>query len=563
MTLPLKKSIALFHPQGNFSRPNNFFGKDVANLGLFKALIRYGDFKEVSLLNQIGLSRENADAELLELTSRIELNCVPTFDTVAPSRCGTLLRGQPYLSELAWMRCNAHLDNAYSLVGLIHTIAPPFIRELIGAAAVAPTYQWDALICTSPAVKHSMEIMFDSFAAHMANRFGAVRNPRPQLPLIPLAVDTEAMGHKRTDLESRAEFRKRFSIDSDDIVVLWVGRLSYFEKAFPQSMIEAVQLASKNCKSRLHFLMAGWFPGGDDDLRLYKQAADLLAPELNLIALNGNDSSLVDKCWAAADIFISLVDNIQETFGITPVEAMAAGLPVVVSDWDGYRYTVRDQVDGILIPTLASAGGDLGYLLSMLHSLEVETYQTYVGAVAQHTAVHVQKAAAAIAQLASNSQQRITMGEAGRRRALDMFSWPVVVDLYKQLFDELAQRRLTVEPSFASNAPRLNPLRGEPFRDFTHFATHVIEPSLRLRLSQGSKASNLEACLLVQLNTFYPGLRGSPEDAMKLLFALEESGPQGLLVDELLENISSQRKPYLENTLVWMAKLGLIDWLPS
>ena len=51
----------------------------------------------------------------------------------------------------------------------------------------------------------------------------------------------------------------------------------------------------------------------------------------------------VGELWAAADVFLSLVDNIQETFGITPLEAMAAGLPVVASDWDGYRYTMRDS----------------------------------------------------------------------------------------------------------------------------------------------------------------------------------------------------------------------------
>ena len=29
---------------------------------------------------------------------------------------------------------------------------------------------------------------------------------------------------------------------------------------------------------------------------------------------------------------------------------MAAGVPVVVSDWDGYRYTVSDGVEGFLVP---------------------------------------------------------------------------------------------------------------------------------------------------------------------------------------------------------------------
>ena len=69
---------------------------------------------------------------------------------------------------------------------------------------------------------------------------------------------------------------------------------------------------------------------------------------------------MVRCCWAAADLFLSLVDNPQETFGLAPVEAMAAGVPVVVSDWDGYRYTVSDGVEGFRVPTLAPAYAQQG-----------------------------------------------------------------------------------------------------------------------------------------------------------------------------------------------------------
>ena len=60
---------------------------------------------------------------------------------------------------------------------------------------------------------------------------------------------------------------------------------------------------------------------------------------------------------AASDLFVSPVDNVQETFGLTPIEAMAAGLPSVVSDWDGYRDTVQHVEHGFRIPTLAPPAG--------------------------------------------------------------------------------------------------------------------------------------------------------------------------------------------------------------
>ena len=54
------------------------------------------------------------------------------------AQAGTLLRGQPYLSELAWERGHRHGHQAYSLVGMIHTLAPPKVRELIGEVLLAP-----------------------------------------------------------------------------------------------------------------------------------------------------------------------------------------------------------------------------------------------------------------------------------------------------------------------------------------------------------------------------------------------------------------------------------------
>lgn len=55
----------------------------------------------------------------------------------------------------------------------------------------------------------------------------------------------------------------------------------------------------------------------------------------------------------------------QETFGQAPIEPMAAGLPVVVTDWDGRRDTVRHGEDGILVPTLMAPSVEGGRLHSV------------------------------------------------------------------------------------------------------------------------------------------------------------------------------------------------------
>ena len=79
-----------------------------------------------------------------------------------------------------------------------------------------------------------------------------------------------------------------------------------------------------------------------------------LCPDLRFLRLGGSSHVPEDikrKALIACDLVLSLVDNIQETFGLSIAEAMAAGRPVVASDWDGYRDLIRNGIDGYLIPS--------------------------------------------------------------------------------------------------------------------------------------------------------------------------------------------------------------------
>ena len=554
--------LAIFHPPGRLVDVNNPFGKDVANAALYRALVRWGDFARVDILNQAKVSSNELRKDLYALDLQATDICsVPTSEIESVKSSGTVLRGQPYLSELAWWRRSQCSDSKFSLTGLIHTVAPARIRERIGETLFAPVQPWDALICTSPAVQDNVRNLFDMYEEYVFERFGGQCIQRPQLPLIPLAVDLpEASPDVSVEFASR--LRSKLQIDSDDIVVLWVGRLSFFEKAFPQSMFLAVEQAASQTSKSVHFLMVGWFPRGEDDYKLYLEAAQKLSPSVKVSFLDGNKPEVVSAAWNIADIFLSLVDNIQETFGLTPLEAMAFGLPVVASDWDGYRLTIRDEIDGFLIPTLFPELQDLGIVLANSHALELTTYQNYVGSLAQHISVDVRSASQALLSLIDSPSLRKRMGEAGRARVKSTFSWPVVVSQYKELFSELESCRQHYQAEHDDAEPtsvRIHPSRGNPFVDFLRFATASLgdDDFVQCGVKPDQWDFNWQQLQSVKLNSAYSNFRLNKKELDLLRSHLQSK--QCCSVREIKDLFLPSRGEHVLLTLSWLCKYGLLS----
>ena len=549
-------SIALYHPSAGVRPKTNMFGKDVANVGLFRAVLRHGDFDRVDFLTGAQISAKDLAVGLAgEESLAGKVATTHLLDQGPAAAAGALVRGTPDLTDMAWLRRSAGFERRYSLVGMIHTLAPPALREMTGKAAIAPMQPWDALICTSPVVQERMTAMFDEWTDYLADRYGGTLRIRPHLPLLPLGVEGDRFAALADRPEARAAMRAELGATPEDVVILWVGRLSFFEKAFPQPMFIAAEEAARATGARVHFAQVGWFPDPVVQRAMYEEAAKAHAPSIVMHYLDGNDGDLVGRMWAAGDIFVSLVDNIQETFGITPLEAMAAGLPVVVSDWDGYRFTVRDGVDGF---TVRSLGGPIGAGQGMLnrHLHLGMSYQSYVGSVAQHTAIHVGDAAARLAELIASPDLRARMREAGRRRIRETFDWPVVVAGLQDLLRELAAIRDAAAPRAVKH--RNNPLKGEPFGAFAPFATQVLGYETRLRLRPGVSRADLDRTAGVRLDEFAGNWRAGVEPCAGLLDQLAAGGEMTLR--QLLAPHPRNHHQALGLGVAWMCKLGLLDW---
>jgi glycosyltransferase involved in cell wall biosynthesis len=469
--------------------------------------------------------------------------------TLGPAaQVGAVHLAGPGLAEAAWVRRGLG-QRAFSITGVTHTVASARAMDSITELLAGPVQSWDALICTSRSVRAMVEVLLDDQSDYLAQRFGAAPGGmvRPQLPVIPLGVDVAAF---RPHPQRRAALRQQLGVPKDSVLLLMAGRLSYHAKAHPHPMYMALQQAAQATGTRPHLLLASWFANEGQE-RVFRQGAAELCPDVTLHVLDGRQPGVWEAIWPAADAYTLLSDNIQESFGLAPVEAMAAGLPVVGADWDGLRDTVEAGVTGFLAPTLVP-GEPSGGLLAQVHAAEHVTYDQYVGAVAQSTSVDVAAAAQGYAALLRDAGLRRRMGEAGRVRAGRLFDWGVVIPAYQALWAELAERRRAEAESAPVAAGRPPaPGRSDPFR---HFGAHAsarltagdtVEPAPTLAGAIAALAAREGAMVL-------PGALHTGAALTDFAAKLAPGGRVGDLLPGWAEDDRGAR------TLVWLAKHGAV-----
>lgn len=440
----------------------------------------------------------------------------------------------------------------WSICGITHTTASARAADGIAELLTGAVEPWDALICTSKAVRDNVETVLAAELEHLQRRLGITRVIRPEMPIIPLGIHVADFA---SDAPTRAAARAAVGADDDTIVVLYAGRLSFHAKAHPAAMYLALEEAARRQRgSRVILIECGWFANASLQAA-FDEACAALCPSVQVVRLDGRDASARRTAWACADVFCSLADNIQETFGLTPIEAMAAGLPVVVSDWDGYRDTVRDKVDGFRIPTLmppAGSGGDL----SARHALNIDTYDRYCGYTAAFISVDVAAAADAFAALFASPDLRRNMGMAGQARARADYDWRSIIPQYQQLWSLLGDIRAKAAPVQQPRHPW--PGRLDPFASFASYPTARLSPAAQVVLIDSTvdaaKARFHRMRALGMINyTQAVVVTAAEAEAM-----IDSCAAGARSAAEVSMPFPPERRAQIFRALAWLAKLGVV-----
>ena len=563
-----------YHPEAYTTSGPKLMGRNAAGESFLRGFLMHSQSKEFWAQVQ-NMDHAKHFAQTVQSFARtepvkaVDKNSMPTLAEV-----GMVYYPGPGIGEHAFHRALAGASGvagkstnphtAWSLCGITHTTSSAGAMDALANLITAPVQPWDAVICTSTAVKNNVERLLQAQVNYLQERLGIGKLSLPMVPVIPLGIHTQDFVF--SDLQ-KSSARQVIGADSNTLVVLFMGRLSFHAKAHPLAMYKALQKAAQSAKlqgQKLVLVECGWHANEFID-KAYQEAAKLACPDVKVITLDGRKASDRETAWASADVFCSLSDNIQETFGIVPIEAMAAGLPVVVSDWDGYKDTVRHEVDGFRIPTTMPAAGmaaDLAYR----HALEIDNYDMYCGHTCSLIAVDIEAAALAFENLFASKELRQRMGAEGRARAEQVYDWRVIIAQYETLWSEQSLLRIAAqETSRPADAVPLNnvssaawPARLDPFYAFETYATHRLSEDTLLALAHTDAQQAIEAAnayrKLNMVNFAKQVLPSSEEVAQVLMNA--SLGSQSAL--SLLDNIPSDRKFTVFRSLAWMLKMGLL-----
>jgi len=439
-------------------------GRLVANHDFVKALLKHGSFDEYVFgnLSQSNLAAFSQALESWQLPKELaqRVRVVTYFDL--PRILGENefrvfhLGGWGYFAPGLHALRARHASNAWPITSVTHSLTGRQSIDHAVRLCKAGMAAYDSVFCTSADGRQAMVRVLGLASEIAAASF------RGKLDTLPLGIDDDLLNL----CGDRARSREQMRIPTEAVVVLMLGRITPAQKMDLAPVLSAVaRLILPRC-SRPVCLVIG---GGADSQNL-KLLQGLIREhgleEVTRVRANFPNQAKRDL-FAAADIFLSLADNHQETFGLSILEAQACGLPAIASRFNGYKDLVQDGVDGFLIDSYGCAADPLSELYDMMDPDIGELFE------AQKIAVDTGQLTEKLIGLIHNDSLRAAMGERGRAKVAREFVFSRIIARYEERWEELYREAART----GLQRPEDHFYRADQSHIFGHYVSREIEPT--------------------------------------------------------------------------------------
>ena len=509
-------------------------GRNIANHTFFQALLRYGHFEEYhfflannahrrmfeeghrSFLEKIGAASKVKLFDRLELPFRLR-------------ECDYTVFHQS--DHITLFNSLCHIRNQagnFPVTAFIHSLSyqhfmSKYLEMIMGGAVTG-----DTLICSSSCGKKVLENCFRQISSQLN-----LDSPSFGMEVIPLGIEDGAFS-----TPERSLCRKQLGLETDESIGLCFGRFSDYDKMDLFPLLQAFQrIYGDDHPFRL--ILAGAIHSES-----YFKMVELWTKVLGIAEKVTIMTNISEKdklaLYGSADFFISVSDNPQETFGLTLLEAMACGLPLVVSDFDGYKEIVTDSV-GRRIKTI---WGDFETLAALGPVMDEATYHRYI---AQSISIDVKELAKVMLFFFSNPDVCRDMGAAARKRFLRHFDSRVIISRLEELW-------LRLKSDFQRNPDNSvsDPMAMNVFKCFAHYVTAHLTPDLMIEATDYGKrmlSSGMEYPLLSEMGNLI-----DHQEVATILTKMQKPSSVGDVLGAHQGEAWTRR--YL---LLWMLKHGLLE----
>ena len=549
-----KGNAALYYASDGY-RPadKGINGRRVAGESFLKGFLRHAEVDEFVILAKSTPEADEVAALARDLRPAVPLRAVGMVRAARIAPLTQLYYPAANFASEAWRRADMG-SAAWTISGITHTTSTMGIMQGMFDLRMGPVMDWDALICTSRAVQSSVATQMDLIDGHIRARFRCDPPPRPMLPVIPLGVHVDDFAR---DAAARAPLRARLNCGPDDVVFATIARLTPHEKFDPLPIFIALQAAQRqlNPGQKLHVVFCGVFrhPYARD---VFTKGAAQLMPDVGFLLLDGAKPEDRRATLSGADVFLFMIDNIQETFGLAPLEGMAAGLPCLVSDWDGLKDTVTPDV-GFRVKTRSLGPQHLANESLRLQG-GIDDYSQYCAATSALTEVDMPDLKSRILALAQNPDLRARMGRAALTRVRQTYDWACVIPQFQALWAEQEARRAAGLARSQRIPGHMLPVAPSPTLLFAAYPSEVADPAQgRYTACDLTTRPGLTEVLALRNYQALNRIFASPESLAAILAQVTGAGPTGSNAAEIAA-ATSLKPMVIDRVLIWLLKYDFI-----
>ncbi|WP_031484508.1 glycosyltransferase family 4 protein [Maridesulfovibrio frigidus] len=454
-----------------FYETGPILGRKVANIGFLNGLLTEDPFDEYHFFLSGGNSREELSGfisnNFLKLLEKdkvkiLDRRDLPDYISKHEYFCFHQSDCIVYPPHLARVR-NKFAKNIFPITGTTHSLSYSNYGSAFLNHIWKGTTARDCIVATSTPGTQVVEKYFQ----HLREGFelDEEKFPSPQIKKIPLGINPLALVPPTPQQKADALDNLGLNTPENRVNILVFGRIAHYSKMDILPLLRAMQrvFSAGIAREDVRVILAGWMDDGDDFPNTLKELSRNMGLELSIFA-RPTDHQKIDL-YRGSDIFVSISDNPQETFGLTILEAGAMGLPIVASDYDGYKDLVVHNETGLLIETIGAAETPVVDLMAPLCF-----DNQYHLLLAQQTAVSTPKLAKGLETLIKDRERRESMGKSGAERVRDKFTWQEVIRQHIALWEELSTTPVETE----GLADILHPAQVRFGELFSHYPTSAI-----------------------------------------------------------------------------------------